>query len=184
MILGGQSPASWHHAKHRRDADLDAATAQLVADLARSEPGVLVPLAEDFAIALRLDVARCRPARWRRPFALGCFVELTLPLVQRRAADIQLTRCSADASCCGGLQRLSFLRRHVAPCGLLACSRLRGAVRSISAATSNRARPGRCWPRPLPGAERMHGAAHHTHVAIRGRVGSAAATIAVLCKAS
>src|SRR5262249_11722830 len=60
----------FHHAARGVDRDLDLATAELVDDLARAEARVLVPLVEDLAIALRLDVLRRGSGRRRRAIAL------------------------------------------------------------------------------------------------------------------
>ena len=50
-----------HHVSHRVHRHLDALASQLVSDLARPEPGMIVPLPEDLAITLRLDVLRIGP---------------------------------------------------------------------------------------------------------------------------
>jgi hypothetical protein len=56
-------PGLLHHAAGRIDADLDALAAELVADLAGTEPRVAVPLVEDLLVPLRFELLRRGPRR-------------------------------------------------------------------------------------------------------------------------
>ena len=103
-----------HHTPHRRDRHLDPAPTQLVPDLARPQPRVLPPLAEDLSIPLLLDRFGLRTARRRRALARGGLLELALPVVDREPADAELIRRCAHAVRRCVLERLRLLARRVA----------------------------------------------------------------------
>ncbi len=71
-----------HHPARRGHRHPDTAPPQLVSDLARHQPRMLAPLAEDLLIARLLDRLRCRTARRRRPLARGGLLDLALPVVE------------------------------------------------------------------------------------------------------
>src|SRR3990172_11308686 len=93
LHLGRTVAGVLHDPADRVHGDLDAPGAQLVADLARPEPWVLLPLPEDLLIALYLDLHRCGSARRGRPLARRRARHLVAPVVDREpAASVLLGR--------------------------------------------------------------------------------------------
>jgi len=97
LDLGWPIARVLHHAPGRIHAHFDTDPAELIDDLTRPEAGMPVPLGEDFPVSLRLDVRRrgtaCR--RWR--LTGGRLLDLSMPAVDREAADAELRRRRSDA---------------------------------------------------------------------------------------